>query len=99
MMATMLVVLHSIRRDLVHVNTHTTYMVHVCITICMYFACLYIQKKHTQHKTHMQFNKSIASASEILTITCFAKLILQIGQPLTHLEYLHITCHALDHHS
>lgn len=44
-------------------------------------------------------SKAKASANQILTITCLAKLILQAGQQLRHLQYLHISCHASDHHS
>lgn len=43
-------------------------------------------------------SKANASASQNLTITCLAKLILQAGQRFRHLQYLDI-CHASDHHS
>lgn len=55
-------------------------------------------QRHT-HTCSGHRSKAKASANQILTITCLAKLILQAGQQLRHLQYLHISCHASDHHS
>ena len=92
----MLVLLHS----RVKVQEKGTF---VYMNICIQY--VHSQPSHTRKReqtplTHAcSAHRSEASANQILTVTCLAKLILQAGQQLRHLQYLHIFCHALDHHS
>lgn len=73
---------------------------------CMHMHSQTKQQTNKQGQTHKRSSakqhtqaKAEASASQILTITCLAKLILQAGQHLRHLQLsTHFFCHASHHH-